>query len=226
MSMWHEFKTFFKERTLRKWYLQAGQWANLWGFSFVIDIGGPGHGGWCQPWAHGHGVCKKTDLSKPQSTIQQAALLHGLCVGSCLQFPALVQFLSRLPSASVMQNWSWDFPPQVALGLGVLSQQWNAKLGTFWFLCGPFWVAMMSCWTEPRISPEPQHSRLWPCQRPGASESKVPRSQGAASRAWHSLISFPHPTHNRAQKWSLTEVFISEGYILKNLNPLPFLPWL
>lgn len=84
----------------------------------------------------------------------------------------------------------------------------------------------MSCWTEPRISPEPQHSRLWPCQHPGASESKVPRSQGAASRAWHSLTSFPHPTHNRAQKWSLTEVFISEGYILKNLNPLPFLPWL
>lgn len=85
---------------------------------------------------------------------------------------------------------------------------------------------MMSCWTEPRLSPEPQHSRLWPCQHPGASESKVPRSQGVASRAWHPHTPFPHPTHNRAQKWTLTEVLISEGYILKNLNPLPFLPWL
>jgi hypothetical protein len=49
---------------------------------------------------------------------QEAAPLHGLCISSCLQVPALTSFFDEQCQGSVSQVL---FPPQVAFGPGALS---------------------------------------------------------------------------------------------------------
>ena len=79
----------------------------------------PAHCGWCHPWAARPRFYKKqADQASHGGASQQSAPLHGLCISSCLQAPALLEFLSWHPSlmncdAEVSANK--PFPPQVAL---------------------------------------------------------------------------------------------------------------
>jgi hypothetical protein len=47
-------------------------------------------------------------LRKPQGTKQQAALLHGLCISSCLQVLSLLQFLLALTAFDDELLYEWN----------------------------------------------------------------------------------------------------------------------
>lgn len=63
---------------------------------------------WCHPWVLG--AIRKSRLSKPWGISQWALFLHGLCLGSCLQVPALASLSDGLWCGAV--TWNKLFPPQ------------------------------------------------------------------------------------------------------------------
>jgi len=69
-----------------------------WGIFLVIDGEGPSHCGWCHPWADSPGFGEK---AKPVNST-----LHGLCISSSLQVPALFKFLTTFDDELLFETVS------------------------------------------------------------------------------------------------------------------------
>ena len=54
------------------------------------------HTGQLYIWVGDPGLCKKEDLASLKKQASKVAILHGLCLGSCLQVPALSSCLELL----------------------------------------------------------------------------------------------------------------------------------
>lgn len=86
----------------------------------MINVAGPVYHRWCHSWAGGSAFCKIVGGAKHLKEVSKGKFLLDLCFGSCLQLPALIEFLSQLPSPvdhdqKVLSQRNPP-PPQVAFG--------------------------------------------------------------------------------------------------------------
>lgn len=101
-SVWPKPRYTWEEKRITSvlWSIILTAISQLYQYSISI-IGGPGHYGWCHPWAGGPELCKKGSWASQGKQISKQYILQGLCSIPASWIPPWILVLNSLCA------WLW-----------------------------------------------------------------------------------------------------------------------